>query len=83
LQGLIQVAVGLHHHAEGNTRGALTRLCAGNEKLRCFRPAAQGIDLEGLCSAVERIVTRLRATPGAAVEAPRLVVRQPFSESTR
>jgi hypothetical protein len=83
LQGLIQVAVGLHHQAEGNVRGALTRLCAGNEKLRRFRPVAQGVDLEGLCVAVERIVTRLRTTPGAAVEAPRLVVRQPISDSTR
>jgi uncharacterized protein len=83
LQGLIQVAVGLHHQAEGNVRGALTRLCVGNEKLRGLRPAAQGIDLESLCRAVERIVTRLRATPGAPVEVPRLVVRQPFSEITR
>jgi hypothetical protein len=83
LQGLIQVAVGLHHQAEGNIRGALTRLSAGNEKLLRFRPAAQGIDLEGFCTGVERIVTRLRLTPAAPVEAPRLVVRQPFSESTR
>jgi uncharacterized protein len=83
LQGLIQVAVGFHHQAEGNIRGALSRLSAGNEKLRRFRPAAQGIDLEGFCTGVERIVTRLRLTPAASVEAPRLVVRQPFSESTR
>jgi len=83
LQGLLQVAVGFHHQAEGNVRGALSRLHAGNEKLRRFRPAAQGIELEGLCSAVERIVARLRAMPGAPVELPRLVVRQPFSESTR
>jgi len=73
----------LHHQTEGNIRGALTRLNAGNEKLRRFRPAAHGIDLEGLCTAVERIVTRLRLTPGVPIEAPRLVVRQPFSENTR
>jgi uncharacterized protein len=83
LQGLIQVAVGLHHQTEGNIRGALTRLSAGNERLRRFRPAAQGIDLEGFCTAVERIVTRLRLTPGVPIEAPRLVVRQPFSENKR
>jgi hypothetical protein len=83
LQGLIQVAVGLHHHTEGNIRGALTRLRAGNEKLRRFRPTAQGIDLEGLCATLEQIVTRLRFTPGAPIEAPRLVVRQSSSGSTR
>jgi hypothetical protein len=83
LQGLIQVAVGLHHHTEGNIRGALTRLRAGNEKLRRFRPAALGIDLEGLCTRVEQIVARLRVTPGAPIETPRLVVRQSASESTR
>ena len=83
LQGLIQVAVGLHHQAEGNVHGALTRLSAGNEKLRRFCPAAQGMDLEGLCTAVDRIVMRLRVSPASPVEAPRLLVRQPFSESTR
>jgi hypothetical protein len=76
LQGLVQIAVGCHHQANGNVRGALTLLASGNEKLRGFRPAAHGIELEGLCASVERIVRRLRAEPGAAIEAPRLTVRQ-------
>ncbi len=83
LQGLIQVAVGLQHQADGNVRGALRLLAAGNEKLRRFRPAARGVALESFCADVERIVERLRATPGAPIETPRLVVAQAPSESTR
>jgi hypothetical protein len=83
LQGLIQVSVGLHHHADGNIRGALTRLRAGNDKLRRFRPAALSIDLEHLCTTIDEIVRRLRIAPAVPIEAPRLVVRQSASESTR
>ncbi len=76
LQGLIQVAVGCHHHANENLRGARALLAEGNEKLRPFRPAAHGVDLEGFCAAVERSLEQLRVAPGAAIETPRLVVRQ-------
>jgi hypothetical protein len=76
LQGLVQVAVGCHHRANGNVRGALTLLAAGNEKLRRFRPEAYGLELEGFCASVERIVRELRVAPGAAIETPRLAVRQ-------
>ncbi len=76
LQGLVQVAVGCHHQANGNVRGALTLLDAGNEKLRRFRPGAYGVELEGFCASVESIVRELRAAPGAAIETPRLAVRQ-------
>jgi hypothetical protein len=76
LQGLVQVAVGCHHQANGNIRGALTLLAAGNEKLRRFRPVAYGVELEGFCASVERIVRQLRAAPGVAIETPRLAVRQ-------
>ena len=83
LQGLIQVAVGLHHQANGNVRGALSLLAEGNEKLRRFRPAAHGVELEDFCTAVERIEQRLRAAPGAAIEIPRLVARQSPSSRMR
>ena len=76
LQGLIQVAVGCHHHAQGNLRGARTLLAEGSEKLRPFRPAAHGVDLESFCASVERIVRQLRTAPGAAIEPLRLVVLQ-------
>jgi hypothetical protein len=83
LQGLVQVAVGCHHQANGNVRGALTLLAAGNEKLRQFRPVAHGVELEGFCASVERIVRRLRTEPGAVIEAPRLAVRQSPSRRMR
>jgi len=83
LQGLIQVAVGLHHQTEGNIRGALTRLRAGAAKLGRLRPAAAGIELEGFCSAVEQVVAQLEAAPGAPVGLPRLVAPQRSSRKMR
>jgi hypothetical protein len=83
LQGLIQVAVGCQHHANGNFRGARTLLAQGNEKLRPFRPAAHGVVLESFCESVAGIVRQLRAAPRAAIETPRLFVLQSPSGRTR
>lgn len=83
LQGLIQVAVGCHHHAHGNLRGARTLLAEGNEKLRRYRPVAHGVELESFCASVERIVRQLRTAPGAAIEPLRLVVLQSSSGRMR
>ena len=47
-QGLIQLAVCLHHFRNGNTRGA-KRLClSGNGYLEPYRPTHLGIDLDRL-----------------------------------
>lgn len=46
LQGLIQIAVGLHHHANRNLRGAVTLLTEGAAKLEPFLPRAHGLELE-------------------------------------
>lgn len=60
LQGLIQVAVGLHHRSTGNLRGAVSLLADGNAKLRPFLPEAWGVELGTLCSEVDAIAGRLR-----------------------
>ena len=60
LQGLIQVAVGFHHHEDGNLRGAISLLSDGNAKLFAHVPEALGIDLESLCRDVEAFAIALR-----------------------
>jgi len=76
LQGLIQVAVGFHHHAAGNLRGAIGLLVEGSAKLRPFAPEAHGIEVGGLLRAIDAFVARLRgADPPRDLEPPRLVFR--------
>ncbi|KIL36265.1 hypothetical protein SD70_31760 [Gordoniibacillus kamchatkensis] len=48
LQGLLQVAVGLYHHGNGNVSGAIKLLTAALEKLEPQPDDALGIDLAGL-----------------------------------
>jgi predicted metal-dependent hydrolase len=47
-QGLLQVAVGLYHHANGNVSGAIKLMTAALEKLNTFPPDTLGIDLAKL-----------------------------------
>ena len=74
LQGLIQVAVGFHHHEEGNLRGAISLLADGNAKLFAHVPEALGIDLASLCRDVEAfaIALRHRAAGDSSIELPPL-----------
>lgn len=44
-QGLLQVAVGLYHHANGNVSGAIKLLTAALEKLESYPPDSLGISL--------------------------------------
>lgn len=48
LQGLLQVAVGLYHHANGNVSGAVKLLTAALEKLEPHSDVVLGIDLAKL-----------------------------------
>ena len=47
-QGLIQVAVCLHHFGNGNTRGARKLFHSSHRYLQTFRPRYRGIDLDRL-----------------------------------
>ncbi len=76
LQGLIQVAVGLHHRASGNRGGAASLLAEGNAKLRPFVPEAWGVELSDLCAEVDRLAHGLRKLAGNESEpAPRMAAR--------
>ena len=50
-KGVVQVAVGLHHAASGNARGAASLLRRGASHLEAFEPARHGIDVRGLRNA--------------------------------
>ena len=54
LQGLIQVAVGLHHYSRGNRVGARSLLARAHRNLSGYSAQHGGIDLAGLRTEVER-----------------------------
>lgn len=60
-QGLLQVAVALHHWRGGNFRGAVSLLEGGSQYLQRVRPVCQRIDLAALLSAVDRFQGALLA----------------------
>ena len=47
-QGILKVAVGLHHFQKGNTIGALAKLREGRELLEPFAPRFMGLDVAKL-----------------------------------
>src|SRR5690348_10124516 len=65
LQGLIQVAVGLHHHSRGNLAGARSLLARANRNLSAFPARHGGIDLGGLRAQVEQWVEALEGRRSA------------------
>lgn len=60
-QGLLQVAVGLHHHQHDNISGAIKLFSAGLNKLKPFLDAGErlGIDLSDVISRSEAYVKGL------------------------
>jgi uncharacterized protein len=52
-QGLIQVAVALHHFGNGNIRGAKKVYHTSRTYLEEYRPAYQGLDLEAFLTQYE------------------------------
>lgn len=59
LQGLIQLAVGLHHYSRGNLAGARSLLARGNRNLSAYPEHHRGIDLALLRARVEQWVRAL------------------------
>ena len=59
LQGLIQVAVGLHHYSRGNRVGARSLLARAHRNLSGYPSGHGGINLAGLRTEVERWVRAL------------------------
>lgn len=48
VQGLIQIAVALHHLAHANPRGAVSLFTVGREKLAPHRPTFMGVEVSAL-----------------------------------
>ncbi len=52
LQGLIQIAVALHHHSRGNLQGARSLLARAQRNLSDYPDSYAGLDLGGIRAAV-------------------------------
>ncbi len=56
-QGLIHLAVGFHHiTARENSKGALSQLNKGIEKLSEYAPQFQGVELKNLLNEIQKCV---------------------------
>jgi predicted metal-dependent hydrolase len=60
-QGVLQIAVALHHWRGGNYRGALLLLTSGADKLRRVRPVCQRIEVAALVAAADHFRGKLAA----------------------
>ncbi len=54
VQGLIQIAVAMHHLAHANPRGAVSLFAAGRAKLGSHRPTFLGVGVSALLADLER-----------------------------
>jgi predicted metal-dependent hydrolase len=61
-QGLIQVAVSLHHFGNENTRGALKLYHSSRNYLSDYRPKHEGVDIDKLLADMERCFSELLAS---------------------
>jgi predicted metal-dependent hydrolase len=61
-QGLIQVAVCLHHFGNGNIRGAIKLYHGSRGYLEPYRPRHQGIDLDKLLAEMEACCREILAS---------------------
>ncbi len=71
LQGLIQIAVALHHNSTGNRVGAASLLARGERNLSSFPASYRGIDLAALRKAITAWREALR-THSAEPELPQI-----------
>jgi predicted metal-dependent hydrolase len=76
-QGVLQVAVALHHWRDGNFGGAVLLLEKGAGHLRRVRPVCQGIDVADLVAASNRLREELELLGPARMAdlAPALIPR--------
>lgn len=59
-QGLLQVAVGLYHHGNGNVGGAIKLFSQAVDKLRLYPADSLGIDLGRVLADSEAYLAKLR-----------------------
>jgi uncharacterized protein len=58
-QGLAQIAVGLTHAHRGNSRGAITLLHRGAQRVRSYRGDTHGIDVAAILGAADTLADRI------------------------
>jgi hypothetical protein len=58
-QGLLQIAVALHHWRDGNFGGSVSLLAGGADYLRQVRPVCQRIEVETMIEEADRCRTEL------------------------
>jgi uncharacterized protein len=87
-QGLIQVAVCLHHFGNENTRGAVKLYHGCQTYLNDYRPRYEGVDLDKLLGDLERCCAELLSSdepiPSAKIDAeliPEIHLDPPPEES--
>lgn len=73
VQGLLQIAVALHHAEHGNVAGARRLLAAGREKIAPHAPVWNGVAVAALLAELERFETTC-LDRGEPTPAPRLIV---------
>ncbi len=75
-QGLIQVAVALHHFGNGNIRGARKLYHSSRSYLETYRPLHLGLDLEKLFREMENCFSEVLASqeeyPEIEIDAERI-----------
>lgn len=83
-QGILQVAVALHHLENGNYTGALLLLRKGPQLLRQAAPVCLGVDTAALAAAADAVRAALEACGPAAMDrVPRaLFPRIPLPDGT-
>jgi predicted metal-dependent hydrolase len=67
-QGLLQIAVGLYHHRNGNVGGAIKLFTQGIDKLQSFPKITLGIDLAAIVEESRDYVEKLRKIEHTAFE---------------
>jgi hypothetical protein len=84
VQGLIQIAVGLHHLAHGNASGAASLFAAGRGKLAPHRPTGLGVDVATLLDGLPpwEAAAAAGAWPDGAILPPFQVADQVRSSSS-
>ncbi|NJK60237.1 MAG: DUF309 domain-containing protein [Oscillatoriales cyanobacterium SM2_1_8] len=59
-QGLLQIAVGLHHEQNANLRGAALLLADGLQRLRPYDEETAGFNLEALRPVIRQRLTQIQ-----------------------
>jgi len=80
-QGLAQMAVGLTHALRGNSRGAVSLLRRGSDRLEGYpAPGPYGVDIEGLRRSCAELAARIEESGTAALRPADTVIRLQVSE---